>query len=181
MSTIVRIALWVVIGFLSLFALGFILPGHVHVERQITIQANPDRVFALVGDLEQWNAWSPWVKIDPNADMQISGSGIGQTMVWSSQHPQVGSGSQEITALEEPRYLRTHLEFDGQGQADATIAIGPLEDMTRVTWSLDTDVRKGVPLLLKPVSAYFGLLMDSTVGRSYETGLRNLKTVIEQG
>ena len=181
MPIIATIALCLAIAALLLFALGFVLPGRVHVERHTTIHATPDRVFALVGDFKQWDAWSPWANIDPNADMQISGSGLGQTMIWSSQHPKVGSGSQEIVELEEPRYLRTHLEFDGQGQADATIVIEPEADVTRVTWSLDSDVRKGVPLLMKPVSAYFGLLMDSTVGRSYETGLRNLKAVIEQG
>ena len=180
MSVIATIALWVAIAILVLLAIGFVLPGHVHVERQTVIRATPDRIFSLVGDFQQWEVWSPWANIDPNADMQISGSGLGQKMVWSSQHPKVGSGTQVITEREEPRYLRTHLEFDGQGQADATIAIEPEADGARVTWSLDSDVREGVPLLMKPVSAYFGLLMDSTVGRSYETGLQNLKAALEQ-
>ncbi|MEM9567040.1 MAG: SRPBCC family protein [Cyanobacteria bacterium P01_E01_bin.34] len=171
---------WLAIAILSLLAIGFALPDHVHVEREITISATPDRVFALVGDLQQWDAWSPWAKIDPDAHMHISGSGLGQTMVWSSQNPEVGSGSQMITELEESRYLHTHLEFDGQGQADATISLESTDDGTRVTWALDSDMRQDAPVWMAPASPYLGLMVKASVGRSYETGLQNLKTAIEQ-
>ena len=33
---------------------------------------------------------------------------------------------------------------------------------------------------MKPVSTYFGLFMDATVGKQYEEGLKNLKNVLEQ-
>ncbi|MEM8714920.1 MAG: SRPBCC family protein [Cyanobacteria bacterium P01_A01_bin.3] len=180
MSVIATGVRWLAIAILSLVAIGFALPGHVHVERQIAISAPPDRVFALVGDLQQWNAWSPWANIDPDADMQVSGSGLGQTMVWSSQHPEVGSGSQVIIELVESRYLRTHLEFDGQGQADATISLEPTVDGTQVTWALDSDMRQDAPVWMTPVSPYLGLMVKTSVGRSYETGLQNLKVAIEQ-
>ena len=80
MSLIATGVRWLAIAILSLVIIGFALPSHVHVERQTTIQATPDRVFARVGDFRQWEAWSPWANIDPDADMHISGSGLGQTM-----------------------------------------------------------------------------------------------------
>lgn len=158
---------------------GLLLPSTVHVERDILINAPPEQVFALISDFNAWDVWSPWAKMDPNADMHIAGSGIGQTMTWASNDPQVGSGSQAIVNLEAPKTLTTHLDFGDNGRADATFDLIPEAGQTRVVWSLDTDMREGVPLLKQPISTYFGFAMDSMVGKDYEIGLQNLKAVLE--
>lgn len=164
---------------LLVFCAGFVLPSQVHVEREITINAAPEEIFALVSDFHAWETWSPWAKLDPNAEMDISGLGLGQTMAWSSDNPQVGEGTQEITAIEAPHLLKTHLEFAGQGLADATFMLTPKNETTAVTWSLDTNMREGVSLLMQPINTYLGFMMDSMVGRDYETGLNNLKLEAE--
>ena len=158
---------------------GFILPSHVHVEREIVINAAPETVFASIGDLNAWDAWSPWATLDPEASMTIEGSGVGQTMTWSSENPQVGSGSQEIVSLDAPRYFQTHLDLGDNGTADAAFTLLPEEGQTRVVWSLDSDTREGVPLLRQPISTYFGFMMDSMLGQEYEAGLANLKALVE--
>ena len=111
--------------------------------------------------------------------MTVTGSGLGQKMIWASDDPEVGEGSQEITALEAPTFLKTHLEFNGQGIADASFELIPGDGVTEVVWSLDSDMREGVPVLAQPISTYFGFAMDSMVGKDYETGLQNLKAVVE--
>jgi hypothetical protein len=158
---------------------GFLLPSTVHVERDILIQAEPSQVFPLVSDLNAWDAWSPWAQRDPDATMEITGSGVGQTMTWASENPQVGSGTQEIVALSPDRVLKTHLDFGAQGLADAAFQLFPEGDQTRVVWSLDTDMRAGVPLWQQPLSTYLGFAMDSMIGQDYEAGLQKLKTVAE--
>jgi uncharacterized protein YndB with AHSA1/START domain len=165
------------IGFLVLGS--FLLPSHVHVERDIVINAPPEAVYALVSDFQAWDAWSPWANLDPDAEMTITGTGIGQTMTWASENPQVGRGSQVIAAMDAPHTLTTHLDFGNMGLADATFTLTPEGEQTQVTWTLDTDMRAGVPLLQQPLNTYFGFLMDSMVGKDYETGLQNLKTVVE--
>ena len=163
------------------FGLGLVLPAHAHVKRSIAINAPAEQIFAQVSDLSAWSAWSPWASLDPNAQLTVEGQGLGQRMIWSSDNPQVGQGSQVITALDSPRHMQTHLEFDGQGLADASFDLTPTADgQTQVTWSLDTDMREGVPFVMKPVSTYMGFLMDAMVGGDYETGLQNLKNVVEQ-
>lgn len=164
---------------LLVFGAGFILPSQVHIERNVTINAAPEEVFALVSDFHAWEAWSPWAKLDPNAEMNISGLGLGQTMAWSSDHPQVGKGTQEITAIEAPHLLKTHLVFAGQGLADATFVLTPAGEATAVTWSLDTNMREGVSVPMQPINTYLGFMMDSMVGQDYETGLHNLKIAAE--
>lgn len=179
MSLLKKIA-GVLLGFILLVVgVGFILPSHVHVEREITINAAPEVVFASIGDLNAWDAWSPWAKLDPEATMTIQGSGVGQTMTWSSENPQVGSGSQAIVSLDAPNYLQTYLDFGDNGTAEAAFTLSDEDGQTRVVWSLDSDMRAGVPLLQQPINTYFGFLMDSMVGKDYEAGLANLKAVVE--
>jgi len=173
-------------GVIILFALvavmllgGFILPSQVHVERQALIEASPEAVFAEISDFNQWEKWSPWANIDPDADFAVEGEGVGQKMTWASENPEVGSGTQQVTALDSPRLLKTHLDFGDMGVSDATFALEPTDGKTLVTWSLDADVRESVPLLNQPMSTYFGFFMDSMVGEQYEKGLANLKETLE--
>ena len=40
-------------------------PAEFHIARTATIAAPPAVVFAQVNDLHQWEAWSPYQKLDP--------------------------------------------------------------------------------------------------------------------
>lgn len=165
-----------------LVALGFVLPDKVHVEREIVINAPQDEVFALIDDFNDWDQWSPWAAIDPDAEYELTGEGIGQKMTWRSEHPKVGNGSQTITELRAPDRLITALEFDGMGVATATFTLSPADGGgTKVNWALDTNMREGVPLMMQPVGPYMGFFMDGMVGKDYEQGLANLKEVAEAG
>ena len=169
----------IVAAVLLAFVAGFVLPSQLHVERSLLISAPPTKIFPLVSDFNQWDAWSPWAKMDPDAEMIIQGSGVGQLMEWHSEDPQMGDGRQEVMAIESPDYISTHLDFGDQGMADAVIQLTPQENGTLVSWSLDSDVRAGVPPLMQPISTYFGFLMDKMVGQQYEKGLNNLKALVE--
>ncbi|CAK9039309.1 50S ribosomal protein L19 [Durusdinium trenchii] len=163
-------------------ALGFVLPDRVHLERETTINAPQEEIYTLVADFNQWDSWSPWAKLDPDAEYSLSGSGVGQRMEWKSDHPDVGNGAQQITAMDAPNSVSTFLDFGDMGQANATFTLTPAGDgATKVVWGFDTNMRKGVPFYMQPMSTYMGYFMDSFLGPSYEEGLANLKAVAEQG
>jgi hypothetical protein len=179
MSLLAKIAA-VLLGVLVLVGgAGFVLPSQVHVERDTVISATPAEIFPLVSNFTAWDAWSPWADRDPEATMVVKGSGVGQTMTWSSKNPAVGTGSQQITELQAPNYVKTHLDFGQQGMADAAFTLVPEDGKTRVVWSLDTDMRAGVPLLQQPISTYFGFFMDGMIGKDYEIGLQRIKQQVE--
>lgn len=160
--------------------LGFILPDRQQVSRTTRIAAPPEAVYPHIADFQNWQSWSPWAGRDPNMKMEITGDGVGQTMAWTSDAKNVGSGRQEILRAEAPTLLETALDFGDMGKAVARFDLAPAEGgATDVTWHLDTKMRNGVPLPMRPVATYMGFFMDKMVGKDYEQGLAALKDVIE--
>ena len=161
------------------FALGFVLPDRARVEREIVINAPQEEVFALVSDFNEWEKWSPWASIDPDAEYTLTGQGVGQRMEWKSDNPEVGDGSQVLTAINAPDSVDTFLDFGDMGQANATFKLSPAYDGVKVVWSFESNMRKGVPFMMKPMSTYMGFFMDGFLGPAYEEGLENLKQAAE--
>src|SRR5262245_21452972 len=152
-----------------------VLPRHSHVERSIVIDAPRATVFALVDGFKQFNKWSPWAALDPNARYTIEGPefGVGAKQSWNGDPKTVGAGSQEIVDVKPMESVTSRLDFGQQGTATATMLLTPQAAGTRVIWSLETDNGAG------PVGRWFGLMMDRWVGPDYERGLVNLKKLAE--
>lgn len=155
---------------------GMLLPDRVHVERGITIERPAANVFAVLNSFKRFNDWSPWAPKDPDATYAYSGPerGVGARMQWSGDPETVGSGSQEITLSEPDRRIETALDFGEHGTANASFTLTPQEGgATRVVWGLDIDNQGSY------VGRWFGLLMDRMLGPDYETGLKQLKAMME--
>ncbi|HWY24551.1 MAG TPA: GyrI-like domain-containing protein [Nevskia sp.] len=159
------------------FAVGFVLPDKVHVQRSAKIQAPDSQLFALVNSYRQFDKWSPWAAKDPQMKVQISGPpfGVGAHYEWSGNQA-VGSGSQEIIASTPDSQVKTRLKFTGYDQPSlATFDLEPDGELTRVTWGLD------IQLGGNPIAHYFGLLMNRQIGPDYERGLNQLRGLAESG
>lgn len=156
-------------------AVGLLLPSKTHIERSSGIHAPPSTVFAYLNDFRKFNLWSPWAKLDPNAQYIFSGpdQGVGAKMVWHSEHSNVGNGQQQIMISEPDRRVQTALNFGDMGTAYANFDLVATGANTHVTWSFDQD--NGYNIL----GRYFGMMMDKFIGADYEQGLVNLKSVVE--
>jgi len=154
---------------------GFFLPDQAHVERSIEMSARPAEVYKLVSNFHEFNKWSPWYKLDPDAQYVYEGpdSGVGAKMSWHSEKPEVGAGSQEILEAEPHTWVKSLLDFGEQGTAFATFKIEPVGEGSHVTWGLDSEF--GYDIL----GRYFGLLFERLIGPDYELGLANLKNLAE--
>ena len=151
----------------------FLTPRHVHLERSVRVNAKRDDIFACVNGFARFNEWSPWFKMEPEADYTFSGpeTGVGAKMAWVGQ--KVGSGSQEITAVDEPSRITLALDFGPRGTAVAYYDLQEDGEGTNVTWGFDTDMG------MNPVQRYFGLFMERMLGPQYEQGLTDLKALVE--
>jgi uncharacterized protein YndB with AHSA1/START domain len=152
----------------------FLLPAQAVVTRSTEIAAPPDKIFAIVGDLRRFNEFSPWADLDPNIKYTFEGpeSGVGQKMNWTSENPDVGSGSQTITKYEPPNFVETQLDFGMRGRPVASFDLVPSTSGTKATWTFKADL-EGIP------AKWFGLMFDRWIGADYEKGLFKLKTVAE--
>ncbi|TCT13676.1 carbon monoxide dehydrogenase subunit G [Tepidamorphus gemmatus] len=176
MRSIVRYIVGVIIVVALGLIAGLLLPRHVDVSRAIVINAPSGAIWPLVSDLRRFNEWSPWASIDPEGTTyhyEGAKDGVGQRMVWRSAHPDVGSGSHEITEIDPGRSVTAQLRFGELGKAEANIILTPAGHGTEVTWDFATD------LGMNPVRRWLGLFIDGWVGKDYEAGLERLKQLAE--
>lgn len=175
MKVIKRIFLGLIVIILAAVGASFLLPGTAVVSRTITIDAPADKIFPYVNSMQETEKWSPWLSRDPETSLSYAGpdAGVGNTLSWSSDHEQVGSGTQTITESIKNQQVTTALDFGDMGTASASFTLEPEGDQTRVTWGFASD------LGANPVMRWMGLMMDKWVGADYERGLQNLKTVVE--
>ncbi len=151
-------------------------PDEFTVVRSATITAPPPNVFEQVNDFHNWDAWSPWAKLDPACKNSFSGAaaGKGAGFAWDGNN-KVGAGRMTITESQTPELIRIHLEFLRPFKATNTtdFAFQPRGHHTLVTWTMT-----GKNNLLSKV---FGLFVDceKMVGNDFEKGLASLKAIVE--
>lgn len=176
MGWVRRVMLWVGVLLLVAIAAAFMLPRHVRVERSTTIAASRATVFTILNSFKQFNRWSPWFDLDPEAKYTAEGptAGTGAKLTWVGDPQKLGSGSQIITASAPFDRIDADVDF-GQGGTPAKQVYALTADGagTKVSWSMDVD------LGMNPISRYFGLGFDGMIGRDFEKGLARLKTFAE--
>lgn len=167
----------------ALVGVAFVLPSSAHVERSITIERPASEVFAVLNSYRRFNDWSPWAGKDPNAAYTLSGpvAGVGAKQSWQGDPKTVGNGSQEIIESKPNESVTTALDFGDMGKANARFLLAPAGKGTKVTWTLDTQAPLAVDgkILWNAIGRYMGMFMDRMVGPDYETGLANLKKLVE--
>jgi hypothetical protein len=153
-------------------------PDDFRVTRTATIDAPAGEVFAQVNDLHNWQAWSPWAKLDPNAENSFEGppEGEGAAFKWSG-NDQIGEGKMTITESRPNELVRFKLEFvrPMEDTGNSEFVLQPKGDQTTVQWSM-----YGKQNYVCKALCTFGILnMDKMLGAQFEEGLANMKQVVE--
>jgi uncharacterized protein YndB with AHSA1/START domain len=150
----------------------------LNVTRSATIPAPPDAVFKVVNDFRQWDAWSPWSKLDPNMKKTLEGppEGVGALYKWSGNN-EVGEGSTKLIDSKPNEKIGMKLEFvrPFAGSSDVEFTFAPEGAGTKVTWAMQSKK----PFIGKVV----GLFMDceKMCGDQFSEGLDNLGKVVATG
>jgi len=147
------------------------------VQRATSVKAPPEKIFPLITDLHSWSSWSPWEKKDPAMKRTYSGapSGKGAEYAWEG-NSKVGEGRMEITDVSPPSKVTIKLDFvkPMEGHSIAEFKLEPKGDSTNVTWTM-----YGPTAYVAKVIGIF-VSMDEMIGKEFETGLANLRTVAEK-
>lgn len=147
------------------------------VQREITVAAPPERVYAEIVDFRRWQAWSPWEGIDPDLKRDYSGaaSGKGAVYAWTGNR-KVGAGRMEIVEVAEPSKVAIDLQFlkPFKVRNDTVFTVSADGTGSKVVWTMT-----GKKTLLTKVMGVFKS-MDDFVGKDFDRGLAQLKAVAEQ-
>lgn len=172
-----KITLTFAVALVALLAYASTRPDSFRIERSIIVRATPDTLFALIQDFRQWQAWSPWEKMDPAMKRTYSGpaSGPGASYAWEG-NDKVGAGSMAITATTPPNQVRIQLDFilPFEGHNIAEFTLTPHADATTVTWVMTGPS----PFIAKLMGIFFS--MDAMIGKDFEAGLAIMKAVAER-
>jgi uncharacterized protein YndB with AHSA1/START domain len=169
----------IVVVVLIAAVLGFAMtkPDSFSVQRTANIKAPPEKIFPLIIDLHSWGSWSPWEKLDPTMKRAYSGaeSGKGAVYEWEG-NAKIGTGRMEIVDATPPSKVAIKLDFlkPIEGHNIAEFTLEPQGDSTNVTWIM----RGPAPFISKVIQVFVS--MDSMVGKDFDAGLANLKTIAEK-
>jgi uncharacterized protein YndB with AHSA1/START domain len=147
----------------------------MNVSRSATISAPPEAVFKVVNDFRQWDAWSPWSKLDPAMKKSWEGpaEGVGAIYRWSG-NDQVGEGSMTLLESKPNEKVSIKLEFARPfaGLSDVQFTFLPEGAGTKVTWSMQSKNAF--------MAKVIGLFVDfeKMCGDSFTEGLASLDQVV---
>lgn len=147
------------------------------LSRNALLPASPGEVFEQVNNLRNWNAWSPWARMDPDARNTFEGpeSGLNASMSWAG-NKNVGEGKMTIIESRPGELVRFRLDFykpfKGTNQAEFTFR--PENGGTHVTWTMTGDknfMAKAMHLVMD---------CEKIVGSQFEDGFKNLDKVLKK-
>ena len=152
-------------------------PNEFRISRSAIISAPASAVFENVNDFHNWEAWSPWAKLDPNAKNTFEGpsSGEGAIFRWAGNN-KIGEGSNTIIKSRPNELIKIKLEFLKPFAATNTaeFTFEAQGEQTLVTWSMygkNNFMSKAIGLIMD---------CDKMVGDQFEKGLANLKSIVEK-
>lgn len=145
------------------------------VTRSTTISAAPEAVFKVVNDFRQWDAWSPWSKLDKDMKKSLEGppEGVGAVYHWSGNND-VGEGTTRLIESKPSEKIGMKLEFvrPFAGTSDVQFTFVPEGAGTKVTWAMQSKK----PFIGKVMSLFMNC--EKMCGDQFSEGLANLAKVV---
>lgn len=148
------------------------------VARSILVDAPPNRVFDTVVDFSTWTTWSPWLGIEPDANVTVSAvsNQVGSTYDWAGEV--VGSGGMCHTHLATPTSstagsIKSDLSFikPFKSQSKVEFDIKPIDGKTELTWHMHGKLPWFL-FWMKPG-------IEKFIGMDYRRGLLMVRELIE--
>ena len=172
--------IYIIAAIIALFIiLAAIAPKKYNVSRSIVINKPLGEVFDYIKYVKNQNFWGPWNQRDPGMKQTYTGEDgtVGFISAWESDHKQVGSGEQEILNVEKNVKMETELRFlkPWKSVSQGYIETHPEGDQaTKVVWGFHGTNKIPINIMM----LFFN--MDKAVGKDFEQGLANLKSILEK-
>lgn len=142
-----------------------------NVIKTITIQASPEKVYAIISDYHHWPVWSPWLITEPGVQVVVKPDG----KEYSWQGKRTGSGEMKVTK-ENPSHrldMEVHFLKPWKSTSPVWFELKPVGAATEVTWGMKGSLPFFMFFMTKMMTAYIGM--------DYQRGLLMLKDYVETG
>ena len=175
MPKLLKFSLALLLALLLLLGLAVVfMPDEYEVRREITIEAEAAAIHPYVEEFARWPEWCAWnVEAFPSIVNTFSGPERGVDCTWSWAMDE-GPGSMTITASDPAKGVWFDLTFGPEGAemlSKGVIQYIPGEGSTKLAWTNRGEL-SGLGKLMGP-------MLDSMMGRDFETGLARLKALVE--
>jgi hypothetical protein len=152
-------------------------PDTFRVTRSLDISAPPEKIYPILTDFRRSGEWSPYEKLDPDMKRTYSGAATGKGAVYAwDGDSNAGAGRMEIVEATPAQSVTLKLDFvrPFEGSNIVEYKLQPKSSGTQVSW----DMHGPMPFISKVMCVFVDL--DTMIGKDFETGLANLKTLAEK-
>jgi hypothetical protein len=178
MSLFKKILLGIVAFIVLILITALFVSKEMRAERAIVINKPKTEVYGYVMYLKNQNSYSKWAQMDPAMKKTFRGTDgtVGFVSAWESDKGDVGVGEQEIKNIHQGKQIDYEIRFKKPFASVATSymtteAAGA--NSTKVTWAFESR-------MLYPMNIMrLFMNMDDMIGSDLETGLKNLKNIME--
>jgi hypothetical protein len=174
-----KLAIAVVILIAGVLVYAAFQPNTFVISRSANINSAPDKIYPYMSDFHKGDLWSPYERKDPTMKRTFSGAPNGKGAVYEfvGDKKVVGSGRLEIIDAVPPTKVVLTLDLvePMKGHNIVEYKLEPKGQSTQVTWSM-----RGTNNYLSKLICSF-VNVDKMVGGDFETGLANLKALVEKG
>jgi effector-binding domain-containing protein len=169
MKKVLYVILALVVIYLVLCLIG---PADTRVERTGMIQAPASAVQATLADFNTFQKWSPWKEYDPNMKITVEGEPgkPGHKYAWEG-NKDVGKGTMTLDGINGDTVNQT-LDM-GYGPSKVYMVTKEENGATNLTWGFYAKT----PFFFRAMGLFMN--MDKMLGKDFEKGIANLKTLVE--
>ncbi len=148
-------------------------------QKEIVINKPKQEVFEYIKYLKNQDMYSKWSKMDPAMKRSYTGTDgkPGFISHWKSKNDELGEGEQEIKKITEGQRIDFELRFIKPFEATepAFMTTESLnKNQTKVVWGFSGRINYPMNIFLLFMD------MEKMIGDDLQTGLNNLKSVLEK-
>uniref|UniRef100_UPI0040474C21 SRPBCC family protein n=1 Tax=Roseivirga sp. TaxID=1964215 RepID=UPI0040474C21 len=142
-----------------------------NVKRTVQISASAAEVYKVVSNLNFWQAWSPWLIMEPECKVTVREDN--KYYEWKGKR--IGSGNMLITSEKQNESVTMDLVFlkPWKSQSKVRFELRQKDEATELAWYMEGSL----PFFM----FWMKTMMENFVGMDFDRGLTMLKEYVEEG
>jgi len=166
-----KLFILLIVLILPVLIIGPFLSTNWQARGEYTFMTNVVDVHRVIGNLETWPKWEPWMSNDPKTVFKkVKGVGVGAQISWTSE---TGNGSLLFTKVNALKGIEYNFEFEGFPPATASFEYIVKEGRVKVVWTMNGE--SDVPV----IGGYLAYMVQGMISKNLNEGLENVDKLLK--